>query len=71
MDELSYRFFVTILEAERSEIAAQAYYHISDHVVVINFFYEAQRGVRANSLISVIGSSPVVGNAHEWDIAVR
>jgi peptide/nickel transport system substrate-binding protein len=71
MDEMADRFFVTIPEAERGEIAAQAYYHISDQVVMLNFFYEAQQGVRANRLINVTGSSPVGWNAHEWDIALH
>ena len=71
MDDLADRFYVTIPEAERGEIAARAYHLISDQVVMINFFYEAQQGVRANRLVNVTSTSPVGWNAHEWDIATH
>ena len=66
LDEWADRFYITIPEAERGEVAAQAFHLLSDQVIMINFFYDIRQSVQANKLINV--SRPYGWNGHEWDI---
>jgi len=66
-DELSDRFYVTIPERERGEIAAQLYHHVTDQVVMMSFFYEATQRLQTRRLLNF--TQPLGWNVTEWDVA--
>ena len=66
-DELADRFYVTIPEAERGEVAAQLYHLITDQVAMMNFLYEATQRLVSKRLLNF--SEPLGWNAQNWDVA--
>jgi peptide/nickel transport system substrate-binding protein len=69
IDDWADRFYVTIPEAERGEIAAQAHHLLTDQVIMLNFVYDVRQGVQSSRLLNVL--RPYGWNAHEWDVAPR
>jgi peptide/nickel transport system substrate-binding protein len=71
LDALIDRFETTIPRAERMTVARQAVQHITDQVVELPLFYDAQPALIASRLLNVEGSrgtSHTTWNAHEWDV---
>ena len=71
LDRLIDRFHVTIPMAERVQIVGQILNHMTDRLVVMGLFYDAEPIVMSKRLRNVSGvpvSSKHTWNAHEWDV---
>jgi peptide/nickel transport system substrate-binding protein len=66
-DDLADRFLITIPEAERGEVAAQLWHHVTENVVMLTFFHEATQRVRSKRVLNI--TEPLGWNAHLWDVA--
>jgi len=71
LDILIDRFYATVPKAERLQVVADITRHMTDQVIPLGMFYNAQPTMIANRLVNVGpgGSSvPPAWNAHEWDL---
>lgn len=71
LDALIDRYRVTIPRPERVEILAQAMRHMTDQLVVVPLFHDAEPVLIHNRLVNVgsrKGDALQPWNAHEWDV---
>jgi peptide/nickel transport system substrate-binding protein len=70
-DRLIDQFITTIPRQERMQILGQIIHHMTEQVVPLGVFYNAQPAVVGNRVLNVVGTSPQgtwAWNAHEWDL---
>jgi peptide/nickel transport system substrate-binding protein len=72
LDALIERFYVTIPPRERMQVAGDIVHHLTDHVIVLDQFYDATPTAAANRLTGiptrVARGGTNTWNAHEWDV---
>jgi len=71
LDALIDRYLVTIPRDERVQIAAQAMHHLSDQLVIVPFFHDAEPVLVHERLINAgpkKGDALQTWNAQEWDV---
>lgn len=69
-DALIDRFVVTIPMQERNQLAGQIIRHLSDQLVLMGLFYNAETTMISNRLLNVVGRTQVteVWSCHLWDV---
>lgn len=70
-DALLERYFTTIPMRERAQVAGQIVSHMTDQLVWMGLFHQAEPTMIANRLINVTArheGSVQSWNAHEWDV---
>lgn len=71
-DALVDRYLTTIPHTDRMRAAADIVHHMTDHVIVLDQFYDASPTAVANRLINVAPrparSTTNTWNVHEWDV---
>jgi peptide/nickel transport system substrate-binding protein len=71
LDALIDRFYATVPRADRQQVLGNLLHHMTDQVVPLGIFYNAQPTMIANRLVNVGpgGSSvPPAWNSHVWDL---
>ena len=71
LDSLIERYLVTIPKAERVQIVAQAMHHMSDQLVIVPLFHDAEPVLVHNRLLNAgpkRGDALQTWNAEEWDV---
>jgi peptide/nickel transport system substrate-binding protein len=64
-------FFSTIARPARMQYLGRVIHHMTDQLVVMGLFYDAQSGLVANRIQNVTGgggNATQTWNAHEWDV---
>lgn len=73
LDALIDRYFNTVPWADRMEVGRQIMQHVTDQVIWLDLFYDAQPILVGNRLRNVAASKSEGGretwNAHEWEVA--
>jgi peptide/nickel transport system substrate-binding protein len=70
-DSLLDRFYSTVPRTERTQILGEMMHHLTDQVIPVGMFYNAQPTMIGNRLVNVGpggAATPASWNAHEWDL---
>jgi peptide/nickel transport system substrate-binding protein len=71
LDALLDRYVVTIPREERTQVLAQVIKHMTDNLVVVPLFHDAEPALVGNRLVNITarrGDAFAGWNAHEWDV---
>jgi peptide/nickel transport system substrate-binding protein len=70
-DALIESFYVTIPRAQRIEILRAFIHHMTDNVLILSLFHDAESALVSSRLKNIVGgggASTQAWNAHEWDV---
>jgi peptide/nickel transport system substrate-binding protein len=71
LDALLDRYVVTIPREERTQVLAQVIKHMTENLVVVPLFHDAEPALVGNRLLNITarrGDAFAGWNAHEWDV---